>query len=300
VAWDEDQLKELPTVLEDNWLAGDTEAVLLSREELREVAGPGLSEDALGAVLCPREAVVEPWLVPIGYAESALLHGCELRLGTAAVGASFDNQVWTINTQRSEAAAVGRSVDGLLLTEATEPPAPNGPIDQVRARVVVNCAGLYGDSVEQFRQSSGHAVTGAATHEVAATPVQPLEPLMAKKSHLATQSTAGLMSAEDMDDPWFTVTARKGQFVVFQAPMTAVLPSHIIEPVATPFTKGVIVWVTVHGNVVVGPTAVNQLSKTDRSTDPETVAMLQAWAERVVPALSGATVLGTYSGLRPS
>lgn len=43
-------------------------------------------------------------------------------------------------------------------------------------------------------------------------------------------------------------------------------PAHIIEPVPTQFTKGVIVFTTVYGNVVVGPTAVDQLDKEDRST----------------------------------
>ena len=41
---------------------------------------------------------------------------------------------------------------------------------------------------------------------------------------------------------------------------------HIIEPVPTQFTKGVIVFTTVYGNVVVGPTAVDQPDKEDRST----------------------------------
>ena len=31
---------------------------------------PALAPSALGAVLCPREAVVEPWLVPLAFAES--------------------------------------------------------------------------------------------------------------------------------------------------------------------------------------------------------------------------------------
>ena len=37
--------------------------------------------------MCPREAVVEPWLVPMGYAESARLHGALLVMGTEAVAA---------------------------------------------------------------------------------------------------------------------------------------------------------------------------------------------------------------------
>lgn len=58
MAWTEEQSNELPTVLKDNIDAGDTEAVMLTRDELLEVAGPGLSSAALGAVLCPGEAVV--------------------------------------------------------------------------------------------------------------------------------------------------------------------------------------------------------------------------------------------------
>jgi L-2-hydroxyglutarate oxidase LhgO len=49
-------------------------------------------------------------------------------------------------------------------------------------------------------------------------------------------------------------------------------PVHIIEPVPTQFTKGVIVFTTVYGNVVVGPTAVDQPDKEDRSTGRPTAA----------------------------
>ena len=43
---------------------------------------PSLSHQALGAVFCPHEAVVEPWLVPMGYAESARLNGVEIQTGS--------------------------------------------------------------------------------------------------------------------------------------------------------------------------------------------------------------------------
>jgi glycerol-3-phosphate dehydrogenase len=74
VAWTPEQLAELPGMLEDGRQSGDTEAAMLTQEELREIE-PALSHAALGAVLFPREAIVEPWLVPMGYAESARLHG---------------------------------------------------------------------------------------------------------------------------------------------------------------------------------------------------------------------------------
>ena len=60
VAWTEEELAQLPHIVQENRDAGDTEAILLEREELLDLE-PALSSDALGAVFCPREAVVEPW-----------------------------------------------------------------------------------------------------------------------------------------------------------------------------------------------------------------------------------------------
>lgn len=81
VAWNENELAKLPSILEENREAGDIDAVLLNQEELRQLE-PNLSHQALGAVYCPYESVVEPWLVPMGYAESARLNGVDFQLGT--------------------------------------------------------------------------------------------------------------------------------------------------------------------------------------------------------------------------
>lgn len=108
---------------------------------------------------------------------------------------------------------------------------------------MVNCAGLYADTVEQMR-TGGSSSSG--------------------------EQQRGVAAAVD-----FTVTPRKGQFVVFSLPRSCTsdvnsdsnaAPAHIIEPVPTQFTKGVIVFTTVYGNVIVGPTAVDQTDKRDRST----------------------------------
>jgi glycerol-3-phosphate dehydrogenase len=116
----------------------------------------------------------------------------------------------------------------------------------------------------------------------------------------------------------FTVTPRKGQFAVFRpkvdlpppsssssssSPGVGVdwqAPSLIIEPVPTERTKGVILWQTVYGTVIVGPTATDQECKHDRSTDSVTLQELVDHGRRVVPALRHWEVIGSYSGLRPS
>lgn len=113
--------------------------------------------------------------------------------------------------------------------------------------------------------------------------------------------------------PPFAITPRKGQFVVLRpkADMPACeedgceavswrAPDLIIEPVPTARTKGVILWRTVYGTVVVGPTATDQGCKVDRSTDEETLRELVGHGLRVMPGLKHWEVIGTYAGLRPA
>ncbi|KAJ1414906.1 FAD dependent oxidoreductase-domain-containing protein [Ochromonadaceae sp. CCMP2298] len=190
---------------EHNREAGDGEARFLDREELR-LTEPALSREALGAVLCPREAVAEPWLVPICYAASAAANGATLRLATEVTGVRFVGGLWRLTIRRSGVSSVGRSVRGEVL----------------------------------------------------------------------------------------------GQGIVFQLPTGTLAPDFIIEPVASQHTKGIIVWRTLYGNIVVGPTAEDQSSRSDRSTDMHTVGRLRQCGERVLPALRGARLLGSYSGLRPA
>jgi len=64
VAWTAEELKNLSGILEENFRVGDTEAYLLSKEELLEME-PSLSTACLGALFTPREMIAEPWLVPM-------------------------------------------------------------------------------------------------------------------------------------------------------------------------------------------------------------------------------------------
>ena len=48
----------------------------------------------------------------------------------------------------------------------------------------------------------------------------------------------------------FNIKPRKGQFIILKPTVRHIVPTHIIEPVATQFTKGVIIWTTLYGNVI--------------------------------------------------
>ncbi|GLQ05393.1 NAD(P)/FAD-dependent oxidoreductase [Sneathiella chinensis] len=97
----------------------------------------------------------------------------------------------------------------------------------------------------------------------------------------------------------FKVTPRKGQFVVFDK-TAAALASAILLPVPTEKTKGIVVCRTIFGNLLVGPTAEDQESRTDASTDAEMLQGLRDRGIEMIPELEAQEVTTVYAGLRPA
>lgn len=100
-------------------------------------------------------------------------------------------------------------------------------------------------------------------------------------------------------DASFVIRPRKGQFVVYDTP-AARLARHILLPVPTAVTKGIVICRTAWGKLLVGPTAEEQDSRTEAATDPATLRALMARGEQILPGLAGQRVVATYAGLRPA
>ena len=140
------------------------------------------------------------------------------------------------------------------------------------------------------------AVTGvrraAGGHEIA-TARGPV-----RAEHLV--NAAGLRSDEVhamLGHSGFTVTPRRGELIVFDK-LARGLVNHVLLPVPTAKTKGVLVSPTVYGNVLLGPTADDVEDKTDRSTTAAGLESLLAAGARIVPSLMEQEVTATYVGLR--
>ena len=177
-----------------------------------------------GALKVPGEAVTDPAAYTLALAAAARRHGVAVREGFA-VGA----------VERGQAGSMLRSADGDALT----------------ARVVVNCAGLYADTVARLA-----------------------------------------------DDDSFEIYPRKGEFLVFEHPPGERL-ERILLPAPTERTKGVLVFPTVDGKVIAGPTAVDQRDKDDRSVRPAAHDEIHPQAVAMWPALEGAEPIASFAGLRP-
>jgi glycerol-3-phosphate dehydrogenase len=130
VAWEDEQLAALPgiaAVAREN-----------GHDDLREVAAdelyarePSLGPGARGALEVPGESIVDPFTPAIAFATEAVMAGCELR-------------------RDAPVTRLARRGDGWDVTAGG---------DTIRARFVVNAAGLRSDEVHRLAGFGGFTVT---------------------------------------------------------------------------------------------------------------------------------------------
>jgi len=113
-------------------------------------------------------------------------------------------------------------------------------------------------------------------------------------------NAAGLRSDEidaTLGHSDFRVMPRRGELIVFDK-LARGLVNHVLLPVPTEKTKGVLVSPTIYGNVLLGPTAEDIEDRTDRSTTAAGLAGLMEAGARIIPGLVRQEVTATYVGLR--
>ena len=224
LAWSADEAERLQSLRQNAYRNGVTSARIIDARQVR-MREPEVANSVVAALEIPGESVIDPWSAPYAYLLQALENGASLARNCELLGGRFEGEQWLLETSRG----------------------------QLHARLVINCAGLYGDRINRL-----------------------------------------LIGESD-----FEIRPRKGQFVVYDKAARALLRS-ILLPVPTEITKGVVVCPTIFGNVLVGPTAEEQDSRSDASVDS---AQLQALVERgqqILPALRQYPLTATYAGIRPA
>ena len=97
----------------------------------------------------------------------------------------------------------------------------------------------------------------------------------------------------------YKVVPRKGQFFILDK-NTSCKVQHIVLPIPTKVTKGKLMCPTIHGNMLVGPTAEDQESKVDKSTTARGLESITADVRNLVPNVNIRDTITQYSGLRPN
>lgn len=111
-------------------------------------------------------------------------------------------------------------------------------------------------------------------------------------------NAAGLWSDEVArlaGDDSFTLTPRKGQFIVIEEDHGV---SQIVLPVPSRISKGILVTPIVFGGVMLGPTAEDVTSKSDFSTTAEGLRLIRDGIAKLVPSMKEAWSVRQFAGLR--
>ena len=115
----------------------------------------------------------------------------------------------------------------------------------------------------------------------------------------ATVVNCGGLYADDVarlfGDASFSIYPRKGEFFVFDVAL-----DRILLPAPTARTKGVLVFPTIDGRCIAGPTAVDLEDKEDWSVRAEAREEVMAKAVEMHPPLRDAEPIASYAGLRPA
>ncbi|MFF3171555.1 NAD(P)/FAD-dependent oxidoreductase [Streptomyces sp. NPDC057900] len=142
VAWDQEQLDALPSLLAKAESNGYHAARLLDASRLTELE-PHLGPGALGALEIPDESVICPWTTPLAFATQAVLAGVHLHL---------DCRVTAIEPGTEPGAGPGTEpgtgVHTLTTTRGT-----------LRTRALINAAGLHADEIDRLLGHDAFTVT---------------------------------------------------------------------------------------------------------------------------------------------
>ena len=98
--------------------------------------------------------------------------------------------------------------------------------------------------------------------------------------------------------PTFRITPRKGEEYLLDRKREH-LSNHIIFPLPTKTSKGILIIKTSDGNPMIGPTASDIQDKADLSTSDAGLAEVLAGARRMMPSISRNDIIAYFSGLRP-
>lgn len=221
IAWTQEQLDTLPTLLEKAHRNGVMDVHLISRQEVYQ-REPHLGPGALGGMFVPGEGILCTFTIPLACATQAVVNNATLKLNFAVK-------------------SIQQTDDISIISNGSE---------YVHAKWVINAAGLFSDEIN---------------------------------NHFGHEN--------------FKVTPRRGELIVYDK-LARSLVKHVLLPVPTATTKGVLISPTVYGNVLLGPTAEDLPDKTATNTSASGLQSLLDKGAKILPQLLDEEVTATYAGLR--
>lgn len=97
----------------------------------------------------------------------------------------------------------------------------------------------------------------------------------------------------------YKVVPRRGQFYILDK-KTSCQVKNIVLPIPTKVTKGKLMTPTIHGNMLVGPTAEDLDDKENTGVTTEGLDSILADVKKMIPGVNVRDAITEYSGLRPN
>ena len=221
VCTDEATMPGLQDLYERGVKNGVPDLRIINREELVEME-PNISDEAVAALYAPTGGIVCPFNLNIALAENAYVNGAEFRFNT-------------------EVTAIRKEAEGFTIT--------TNNVD-LRARYVVNAAGVYADQIHN-------------------------------------------MVSEDK----MKIIPRKGDYCLLDKSAGGHV-SRTIFALPTKMGKGILVTPTVHGNLLVGPTAEDIENKEGTNTTKSALDEVITKSAITVKNVPIRQVITSFAGLR--
>jgi len=190
----DEQFELLPTLKEKAFKNRVYDIEYLTKEKVLEME-PNMTPEVRGALYIPRESIIDPFLLVVGYAENAVANGAQFLLNTEVTGIEIkDGRITGANTTKGF----------------------------IEAKFIVNAAGLFCDQIASFVKKNDFFVnprrgqfyildknTNCKTNHI----ILPI-PTKLTKGKLMCPTTHGNMligpTAEDLEDKLDASTTKEG------------------------------------------------------------------------------------------
>lgn len=216
-----EDLPKLESLMNNGRRNGLDDLEMLGRDQALALE-PNLNPNVLYALHCKGAGICSPYEMAIALAENAVSNGAELYLNEPVTGIAKKEDVFTLTT----------------------------PKRQVKAKYVINCAGL-----------------GAAEVSAMATVTE------------------------------FEVKPRTGEYILLARGSGKVLNTVVFQ-MPTPMGKGILVTPTVHGNLLLGPDAIDEPGTPSRSTHVDRLAEIYFHALNTTEKINLNQFIRSFAGVR--
>lgn len=276
VALDNDELVSLSDIKREAEALGVPGLKLVGRAWLKKNE-PNLTEEAVGALYAPTAGIISPYRWVYDLLENAKANGVEVHTSTRVIGIRRVEDPLSADRGPRFEKRIAHSAESKAWVE----------------RLYALCALRYAD--DRTRTDPGDGGTGTGNYfELATSRGMFRSRFMVNAAGLYADEVARMAGIED-----FVIYPRKGEEFILDKKKHN-LTRHLIFPIPTKTSKGILVIRTSDGNPMIGPTAQDVDSKEDLSTSEEGFRRVLESVKKYVPSIDENDIIAYFAGLRPA